>query len=211
MAFQDDLSRHVEQIRSRLPHIRGEEATKQALIIPLLQLLGYDVFDPREVKPEFIADFAVKRAGQLEKIDYAICDNGNPVLFIECKSHDQELTDHTGQLARYFNATPSVRIAVITNGVRLKVFTDLQQPNLMDTRPWLEIDLMNLKPVELDALHRLRKTEYAADVVVALTEEMVFYSAMVAYVAQQLREPAEAFVKHVAGEAGQARSAPQLL
>lgn len=126
MAFPDDLNRHIEQIRTRLPHIKGEEATKQALVIPLLQLLGYDVFDPREVKPEFTSDFAAKRAGQLEKIDYAICQNNEPTLFVECKAHDQKLDDHTGQLARYFNAMPSVRVALLTNGVRLKLFTDLQ-------------------------------------------------------------------------------------
>ena len=50
MAFEEDLSRHVEQIKIRLPHVRGEEATKQALIVPLFQLLGYDVWDPREVQ-----------------------------------------------------------------------------------------------------------------------------------------------------------------
>ncbi len=200
MSFADTLNRHAEQVRARLPHIKGEEATKQALIIPLLQLLGYDVFDPREVKPEYTADFAVKRAGQLEKIDYAICNDGMPVLFVECKSHDQPLEDHTGQLARYFNATPSVRIAVIVNGVRMRVYTDLQQPNVMDRNPWLEIDLLSPKPVELDALHRLRKSEYAPEAVVALAEEMVYYSAMVGYIAQQFREPAESFVRHVASE-----------
>lgn len=200
MSFTDTLSRHAEQVRNRLPHIKGEEATKQALIIPLLQLLGYDVFDPREVKPEYTADFAVKRAGQLEKIDYAICNDGVPVLFVECKAHDQPLEDHAGQLARYFNATPSVRIAVIVNGVRMRVYTDLQQPNVMDRNPWLEIDLLNPKPVEVDALHRLRKSEYAAEAVVALAEEMVYYSAMVGYIAQQFREPSEGFVRHVAGE-----------
>lgn len=200
MGFQEHLARHVEQVRVRLPHLKGEEATKQALVIPLLQVLGYDVFDPREVRPEYTADFAVKRAGQLEKIDYAICTNGEPVLFIECKAHDQALEDHSGQLSRYFNATPSVRIAVITNGVKLRVFTDLRQPNVMDASPWLEMDLLALKPVEVEALRRLRKAEYASEAVVALAEEMVYYSSMTAYMAQQLRDPSEAFVRHVAGE-----------
>lgn len=200
MAFHDDLARHAEQVRTRLAHIRGEEATKQALIIPLLQTLGYDVFDPREVMPEYTADFAVKRAGQLEKIDYAICSGGQPVLFIECKAHDQPLEDHTGQLARYFNATPSVRIAVITNGVLLKVYADLQQPNVMDSKPWLSMDLLALKSVEVDALRRLRKPDFDAEAVVSLAEEMVYYNAMASYIAGQFRDPSEAFVRHVAGE-----------
>ena len=135
MAFEDDITRHADQIKSRLPYIKGEEATKQAIVVPLLQVLGYDVWDPREVQPEYIADFAKKKSnGQMEKIDYAVHLNGVPEIFIECKSADRELDDHDAQLARYFNATPSVRVAILTNGVRLKVFTDLQTNHIEDRR-----------------------------------------------------------------------------
>ena len=138
MAFEDDILKHVDQIKNRIPHIRGEEATKQALVIPFLQVLGFDVYDPREVQPEYIADFAKKKSnGQMEKIDYAIRINGEPAIFIECKPVDAGLDDYDTQLARYFNSTPSVRVAILTNGARFKVFTDLQQPNLMDEKPCL--------------------------------------------------------------------------
>lgn len=201
MAFPDELARHVEQIRNRVPHIRGEESTKHALVVPLLQVLGYDVFDPREVQPEFIADFAQKRAsGQAEKIDYAVCLDGKPVIFIECKSLDARLDNHDAQLARYFNATPSVRVAVLTNGVRLKVFADLQQPNIMDSSPWLDVDLLTAKPAEIEAIRRLRKMDFRPDEVVALAEEMVYYSAIVQLLSTQLRDPTESFVRWVASE-----------
>ena len=141
MAFTDDLSRHIEQVRSRVIHVqKNEQATKQALIVPLLQVLGYDVFDPREVRPEYVADFAVKKQGQFEKVDYAIFLNDTPVMFIECKPAGGELADHDGQLSRYFNATPSVKVAVITDGVRFRAFTDLRTPNIMDPTPWFATD-----------------------------------------------------------------------
>lgn len=201
MGFAEDLARHADQIRARMEHVQGnEEATKQALVVPLLQVLGYDVFDPREVKPEYRADFAVKKAGQFEKVDYAICVNGNVALFVECKPIGAPLEDHGGQLARYFNATPTVRVAMITDGVRLRVFTDLQQPNMMDPSPWLDIDLLTLKPAEIDALKMFRKGDYSADDAVALAEEMVYYNSMVALVGAQFREPSESFVRWVAGE-----------
>lgn len=95
---------------------------------------------------------------------------------------------------------PTVRIALITDGTGLRIFTDLRAPNVMDANPWLKMDLLALKPVELDALKRLRKTEYASEAVVALAEEMVYYSSMTGYISQQLREPSETFVRHVAGE-----------
>lgn len=200
MAFSDDLARHADQIRGRMPHVKGEEATKQALVVPFLQVLGYDVFDPREVKPEFIADFAIKKAGQFEKVDYAISVDGKIAVFVECKPVGAPLEDHGGQLARYFNSEPTVRVAIITDGVKLRVFTDLQQPNVMDPTPWLDIDLLSLKPAEIDALRRFRKADFSADETVALAEEMVYYNSMVDVVGAQFREPNESFVRWVAGE-----------
>jgi hypothetical protein len=200
MAFQDDLAAHVERIRTRIPHVQGEEATKQALVVPLLQVLGYDVFDPREVRPEYVADFAVKKAGQFEKIDYAIYINDAPAIFVECKPIRAPLEDHSGQLSRYFNATPSVRVAMITDGARLRVFTDLQQPNIMDAQPWLDIDLLAIKPAELEALRRFRKTDFSSSDITALAEEMVYYNKMLAFIGTQLREPSDSFVRYVAGE-----------
>lgn len=200
MAFQDDLAAHIDRIRARMPHVQGEEATKQALVVPLLQVLGYDVFDPREVKPEYVADFAVKKAGQFEKIDYTICVNGLPVIFVECKPLGATLEDHSGQLSRYFNSTPSVRVAWITDGVRMRVFTDLQQPNIMDAQPWLSIDLLSIKPAEIDALRRFRKADFSPADINALAEEMVYYSAILSFVSSQLREPTEGFVRFVAAE-----------
>lgn len=200
MSFSEELNTHIEKIRSRLPHIKGEEATKQALVIPLLQVLGYDVFDPREVKPEYVADFAVKKGGQFEKIDYAIFMNGSPAIFIECKPLGSSLEDHNGQLSRYFNSAPSVKVAVITDGVKLRVFTDLQQPNIMDPNPWLNLDLNALKPAEIDALRHFRKVDFSASDILALAEEMMYYNKFLSFVSSQLREPNENFVRFVAGE-----------
>lgn len=200
MAFPDDIAAHAERIKDRLPHVRGEESTKQALVIPLLSLLGYDVYDPREIQPEFTSDFAIKRAGQLEKVDYAILAGGSPVIFVECKAHDQPLEDHTGQLAKYFNATPTVRVAILTNGLRLKVFTDLQKPNIMDPTPWIDIDLLQPKRIELEALRQLRKSDFSADDIIATAERTVFFRQMADYVTAMLREPNEAFVRFVANE-----------
>jgi hypothetical protein len=122
------------------------------------------------------------------------------VIFIECKSGERELDEHDAQLSRYFNATPSVRVAILTNGVRLKVFTDLKQPNIMDDSAWLDVDLRNPKPAEIDALRRLRKPDFDAELVVSLAEEMAYYNVMVAFIAAQLDSPSEPFVRFVADE-----------
>jgi hypothetical protein len=201
MAFEDDLARHVDQIKTRLPHVRGEEATKHSLVVPLFHVLGYDVWNPLEVQPEYGSDFnKAPKKGQIEKVDYALKINGEPVIFVECKSVDCELDNHDGQLARYFNATPSVRVGILTNGVRIKVFTDLQQPNIMDDKPWMSFDLRTAKQAEIDALKKFRKTDFTADQIIGLAEEMVYYNVLVPYIAAQLRDPGEKLVRLVAEE-----------
>jgi predicted type IV restriction endonuclease len=201
MAFEEDLARHVDQIKVRLPHIRGEEATKHSLVVPLFQVLGYDVWNPLEVQPEYGADFnKAPKKGQVEKVDYALKINGEPVIFVECKAVDVELDAHDGQLSRYFNTTPSVRVAILTNGVRVKVFTDLQQPNMMDEKPWMDFDLRTAKQAEIDALKKFRKSDFTADQIVGLAEEMVYYNVLVPFIASQLRDPSEQLVRLVAEE-----------
>lgn len=112
------------QVLNRVPATRGkgEQATKQSLILPLLDVLGYDIWNPAEVCLEYDADFAIKKAGQKEKVDVAILLNGIPRIYIETKALDELLDGHEGQLARYFNATPSVTLGILTNGLEWRFF-----------------------------------------------------------------------------------------
>ena len=67
-----DLKDQLKIIADRTKHkesIQTEEATKNAFVMPFLQCLGYDVFNPLEVVPEFIADIGIKKG---EKIDFSI-------------------------------------------------------------------------------------------------------------------------------------------
>jgi hypothetical protein len=119
MGFSDELRQLAEQVRRRVGNVKSEEGTKQALILPFFQVLGYDVYDPTEVQPEFVSDFAKKKSGGVfEKVDYAIHLNGAPVMLVECKVAGSEPQDADGQLARYFNATTTVKVGVVTNGTR---------------------------------------------------------------------------------------------
>lgn len=151
MGLFEDLRQLSEQVKKRQGHITGEEATKQALVLPFLQALGYDVYDPQEVRPEYIADFAKRKSsGQFEKIDYALYVKGELGIFVECKPIGSKPEDHDGQLARYFNATPSVRVGVLTNGLCYRFFTDLQAPNLMDSEPFLEFSILSVSERDAD-------------------------------------------------------------
>lgn len=146
MGFAEDISRLAEKVRKNVDVVVGEQATKNALINPFLAALGYDIFDPTEVIPEFVADFAVRRSGQLEKVDYALAINGNIVMIVEAKDRKHKAEAHDGQLRKYFNALLSTKVAIVTNGVDYRFFTDLKNSNVMDDDPFFSFNILSYDP-----------------------------------------------------------------
>ncbi|MEO1278551.1 MAG: type I restriction endonuclease, partial [Planctomycetota bacterium] len=102
MDLWNSLSSLSERAKDVVSHVQTEEATKTALVMPFLQALGYDVFNPHEVVPEFVADVGIKKG---EKVDYAVCRDGQPIILFECKPYGAALDTYSGQLYRYFSVT----------------------------------------------------------------------------------------------------------
>lgn len=200
MGLSDDLRRLAEQVKKRQAHIRGEEATKNALILPFLGVLGYDVFDPTEVQPEYTSEMGKRRGGPPEKVDYAIHLGATPVMFIECKPSDVEPNQHSGQLARYFNATPSVKVAVVTNGVRYHFHTDLEEQNIMGDRPFFEFDILGFSERDAETLEAFSKTKFDPTTVRARAEDIIYTGKLTTYVNELLRNPSDAFTRFILGE-----------
>ena len=145
------LSDRVIQLRSE---ILTEEATKHSLILPFIHMLGYNVTNPKEVIPEYTADFGIKKG---EKVDYAIIVNGKPLLIIEAKSCKLKLNDNNAsQLYRYFTVCKA-KYAILTNGVEYRLYTDIDEVNIMDRKPAYKIDMTNTTPKDLDILMALSK------------------------------------------------------
>lgn len=155
--MKDAVKKIAERIEKNFDRIETEEATKNAFIMPFIQVLGYDIFDPGEVIPEFTADIGIKKG---EKVDYAICHDGEPAILIECKSCRADLCiDNESQLFRYFHTTKA-RFGVLTNGIVYKFFTDLEEPNKMDTKPFLEINLRELDKIDYNELVKFSKDNF---------------------------------------------------
>ncbi|ATB30905.1 type I restriction endonuclease [Melittangium boletus] len=200
MGLSEDLKLLAEQVKKRQAFIKGEEATKQALILPFLQVLGYDIYDPTETQPEYVADFAKKRGGVMEKVDYALHLKGQPAIFIECKAADVAPEDHDGQLARYFNATPSVRIGIVTNGLRYRFFTDLQSQNMMDSAPFMEFNLLSFTDRDVDSIRPFTKEAFNSDSIQGFAQEIIFVGKVTNLINELLRNPSESFVRFLLAE-----------
>ncbi len=183
------LSQNVEK---QLPHIQTEEATKNAFIMPFIAALGYNVFDPTEVIPEFNADVGIKKG---EKVDYAIKKDGNVIILIECKHHNDSLSvERSSQLYRYFSVTDS-RFAIITNGLIYRFYSDLENPNKMDSKPFFEFDIRNFNNAHLVELRKFTKVTFDLDKILNTANELKYVGAVGKILDREFETPSEEFVK----------------
>jgi len=193
MSFDEKISALAEKIPSLIDHLETEEATKNALIMPFIAALGYDVFNPKEVVPEFVADHGTKKG---EKVDYAIMQNNEVIILIECKQAKSNLSDaNTSQLYRYFTVTKS-RIAILTNGVNYLFFSDLEESNKLDTRPFLELDMLNLRKNLLVEVKKLGKEKFDLDRMLSTANELKYTSQIKKIMSKQFENPDEDFVRY---------------
>ena len=197
--FIERLNLHIEHVKRVGEHCSTEETTKQALILPLLDLLGFSPYDPTKVLAEYAADFPGVKA--TERVDYALYCNGQPVMFIEAKSYNSNLTNHAPQLSRYFNSTLGVTIGAITNGREWRFFTDLINPNVMDERPFLVVDFSKHKADELIQLAEFKHDNFHVEKLRFFAEENQYIQQFKTVIKQCINEVNIDFVRHVAQQA----------
>lgn len=193
MDFNEAIKQFSKRVGALKETIKTEEATKMSLIVPIFQLLGYDVFNPLEFCPEYTADVGIKKG---EKVDYAILEDGKPSILIECKSCTEQLDKHSSQLFRYFGTTPA-KFGILTNGIIYRFFTDLEEANKMDLIPFLEIDITNIKDTSINELKKFCKDSFDKDKIFSTAEELKYSGLIKDYLSKELDNPSEDFVKHV--------------
>lgn len=197
--FAERIRNHAEHLANVAPHCDTEETTKQALILPLLEALGYSPYDPTKVKAEYKSDLpGVKRD---ERVDYALFSDGQPVMFIEAKACTVQLDNHAPQLARYFNATPGVCVAALTNGREWQFFTDLRHDNIMDDDPFLVVDFADVQESDFKELARFRFGHIQAESLRSFAEHLTYKSKFKEVIEECLRSPDADFVRYVASKA----------
>ncbi len=198
--FNERIRKHAKHVKSVGAYCNTEETTKQALILPMLDILGFSPFDPTKVKAEYGADLPGVKSS--ERIDYALFCHGMPVMLIAVKAYSETLENHCPQLARYFNATPKMTIAAITNGREWRFFTGLNNKNVMDATPFLSVSFENMDGTLVNRLSRFRHDEFQPEVLRMLAEETVYLNAFTDVISQALCKPDAEFVRYVAGRAG---------
>lgn len=193
MDFAELLAALATKVRNQKDAIQTEEATKNAFVMPFIStILGYDVFNPMEVVPEFTADVGVKKG---EKVDYAIMRDGEVQILIECKKSTESLRiEHASQLFRYFAVT-NARIAVLTNGEVYQFYTDLDAPNRMDEKPFLVLDLLDIDETLIPELRKLTKDIFDLDSIISAAEELKYIGQIKRTIAAQFKDPQDEWIR----------------
>ncbi|KOY86357.1 restriction endonuclease [bacterium 336/3] len=191
MDFKDEIKALGDRILSLKEQVSTEEATKTAFILPFLQKLGYDVFNPLEITAELVADIGIKKG---EKVDYAILKDGKPSVIIECKSWKEKLDVHTTQLHRYFHVTEA-RFGVLTNGIIYKFYTDLEAPNKMDENPFLEIDITSFTELQVNELKKFHKSYFNLEEILTSASDLKYTNQLKNLLKKEMVESSADFVK----------------
>lgn len=190
-----DLKIKLEQLHQKVvglkEQISTEEATKNAFVMPFIQILGYDIFNPTEVIPEHICDIGTKKG---EKVDYVIKHNDNPIFIIECKHWKESADAHNSQLHRYYHVSKT-RFGVLTNGIVYNFYTDLEKPNIMDEKPFFTIDIEDLKDSSIKILESFTKKDYNLESILDSAEALKYIKAIRREFEKEIENPSDEMVK----------------
>ena len=207
MDFKDTLKQLGERVVKLKDNIQTEEATKNAFIMPFIQSLGYDVFNPLEVVPEYVTDIGTKKG---EKIDYAIFKDGHPSILIECKHWAQNLNLHDGQLLRYFHVSKA-KFGILTNGITYRFYSDLVEKNKMDEKPFFEFDLLDIKDTQVEELKKFHKHYFDIEKILNTASELKYINEIKSLLTNELKNPSETFIKFFVAQVYSGRATEKVM
>lgn len=167
--LKESIARLSQSVSATRHVIISEEHTKMAYIVPLLLNLGWDVYNPMEVVPEYTCDVGTKKG---EKVDYALLLNNKPMLIVEAKDCRASLgSQNYSQLYRYYTTTEA-KIAILTNGVEYKFYTDSIRENIMDSEPFFVFNVLDYGEKDIKMLAKFHKSSIESDGIMPILQDM---------------------------------------
>lgn len=208
MDFSERIAELSKKVKTLGDSLATEEATKNALVMPFIAALGYDVFNPGEVVPEFSAPIGEYKDA---RVDYAILAEGKPIVLIECKALGTPLDfKHCNQLQIYFHGTEAP-IAILTDGNRYRFFSDLEAANKMDSKPYMEFGLDDMDEALIPELRKLAKGKFDRKACMDAASELKYNREFKRIMAEQMASPHEDFARFFISQAYDGRITQNVL
>jgi len=193
MDFKETILKLSEKVGKNKDACATEEATKTSLILPFIKALGFNIEDPHEVVPEYICN---KMGNKSERVDYAILKESNPIILIECKHCKEDLSlEHVGHMKRYYQMASS-KFGILTNGVNYKFFTDLDETNKMDEKPFLDINMLDLQVNQIEMLNKFQKSNFNVEEILESAKKLKYTNKLKKIIAKEFETPSPDFVRH---------------
>lgn len=206
MDFKDAILGLADRIKKQKDAIQTEEGTKAAFIMPMIATLGYDIFNPFEVVPEMGCDLTKKG----DKLDYAIMKDERAILLIECKHCKQNLNLHSTQLSKYYAAS-NARFGVLTNGIEYRFYTDLDKMNIMDEKPFLVINLLDLSDTDIEQLRKFSKLSYNESEILCTAKELQIAFQIKDILNRNFQSPGDEFTRYFVKCINEGKSSQKLI
>ena len=191
MDFKDSIKQLSQKAGQFKDNLLTEEATKTTLILPFIMALGYDVFNPLEVVPEMDCALVNKKS---DKIDYAIMSENKPIMLIECKQANVNLELHTTQLQKYFAAS-NAKFGLLTNGIEFRFYTDLEKINIMDEKPFLVVNILDMTDADIEQLKKFHKSYYNEGNILNSAQDLKYSTEIRNILSKEISAPSAEFVK----------------
>jgi hypothetical protein len=197
MKLTEKVSALQSSAQSQLPALNTLRKTENALLLPFFDALGYDPFDVREVEPEF--DVGLEEQG-MGTVDYALKREGVPLVFVQCEEAKTDLGTYDNRfLFQHFDDLEA-DIAVFTNGLSYRFYANLEAEIHTYDRPFLEFDLLDHNPAEIESLKRLTKTAFDTKELLAAAYDLNSGRLLRDYLVQQQESPDEHLVRFMAAQ-----------
>ena len=206
MSLIKELKNLSDTIKGYRNHNLNESETETFCFEPFIESLGFKR-TPADMRKQYPADLNDK-SSKGKKVDYAIKKEGVPIMIVECKPLRDTLDNWTGQLKDYFTAVREAHFGVLTDGCLYRFYTDLDDQNLMDNEPFLEINLLNIQPSLVAELEHFTKSRFDVDKALAVARRLKYSKVIRQFLKEHLTSPTEDFISYVASEVNIAINTP---
>ena len=186
------------QNKDDLRNIRTEATTIDVLIKPMLEILGYDSRTRKKLEREFGVDVKGKNG---QKVDIVLKNaKGEIIMLVECKSITEKVEiRELAQLKAYFNNDRELinhaKFAILTNGLEWKFYTDIETPNVLDSKPFFEFNIASMNSETLKNLEKFSHDNFDANVIRKFAESSKYITLIKSKLVENYRSPSEEFIQ----------------
>lgn len=118
-------------------------------------------------------------------------------MIIECKYWQETLDKHDSQLHRYFHVTKA-KFWILTNWLVYKFFTDLDDINKMDSKPFLTINIENINENILSEIIKFQKSNFDVDKITDSASLLKYSNIINNFFRKEINDPTDDFIKFLA-------------